>query len=88
MQFAFQGIRAGVVALILSSVIKLFKGAVKDIATLIIYGAVLILAFGGALVGKFLEAPLLEFLCSPVVLVVLAGVAGLLLNAGNGGRDK
>lgn len=84
---AFAGIRAGVVALILSSVIKLFKGAVKDAATGIIYGVVLLLAA----VGAFVPMPagvlgaVLDFICSPVVLVVLAGVAGLCVRAAKGG---
>ena len=87
---AFNGIRAGVVALILSSVIKLFKGAVKDIATGVIYGVVLVLA----VVGAFLPMPqgvlgaVLNFICSPVVLVVLAGVAGLCVRAAKGGLKK
>ena len=84
---AFSGIRAGVVALILSSVIKLFKGAVKDVATGVIYGVVLVLS----VVGAFVPMPagalgaVLDFLCSPVVLVVLAGVAGLCVRAAKGG---
>ncbi len=84
---AFNGIRAGVVALILSSVIKLFKGAVKDISTGIIYGVVLVLSA----VGAFVPMPdgalgaVMNFICSPVVLVVLAGVAGLCVRAAKGG---
>lgn len=87
---AFNGIRAGVVALILSSVIKLLKGAVKDAATGIIYGVVLVLSA----VGAFVPMPdgalgvLLDYLCSPVVLVVLAGVAGLCVRAAKGGLGK
>ena len=87
---AFNGIRAGVVALILSSVIKLFKGAVKDVATGVIYGVVLVLA----VVGAFLPMPggvlgaVLNFICSPVVLVVLAGVAGVCVRAAKGGLKK
>ncbi len=89
-QHAFGGIRAGVVALILSSVIKLFKGAVKDVATGIIYAVALVLA----VVGSFVPMPagavgvVLDFLCSPVVLVVLAGVAGLCVRAAKGGLKK
>ncbi len=84
---AFNGIRAGVVALILSSVIKLFKNAVKDAATGIIYGVVLALSA----IGAFVPMPsgvwgvILDYLCSPVVLVVLAGVAGLCVRAAKGG---
>lgn len=89
-QHAFNGVRAGVVALILSSVIKLFKGAVKDAATGVIYGVVLILSA----VGTFVTLPdngwgvFLDYLCSPVVLVVLAGAAGLCVRAAKGGLKK
>ncbi len=84
---AFNGIRAGVVALILSSVIKLFKSAVKDTATGIIYGVVLVLSAVGAFVSMPAGAlgAVLSFFCSPVVLVVLAGVAGLCVRAAKGG---
>ena len=43
---AFNGVRAGVVALIASSVIKLFKNAVIDWPTRIIYAVVLVMAWG------------------------------------------
>ena len=87
---AFGGIRAGVVALILSSVIKLLKGAVKDIATGVIYAVVLVLAVVGAFVPMPAGAAgeVLDFFCSPVVLVVLAGVAGLCVRAAKGGLKK
>lgn len=87
---AFNGIRTGVVALILVSVIKLFKGAVKDWPTRIIYIAVLLLAAA----GRFLPLPggalgsVLSFVLSPVVLVVLAGVAGLCIRVAKGGTAK
>lgn len=89
-QHAFNGIRAGVVALILSSVVKLFRGAVKDAATGVIYAVVLILSA----VGAFVPMPegalgiFLDYLCSPVVLVVLAGVAGMCVRAAKGGLKK
>ena len=85
---AFNGIRAGVVALILTSVIKLYKKAVIDWPTRIIYAVVLLLAAAGA----FLPMPagglgaVLDWLCSPVVLVVLSGVAGLCIRAAKGGK--
>lgn len=84
---AFAGVRAGVVALILSSVIKLFKNAVLDAATGIIYGVVLVLSAVGAFVPMPATAAgaVLEFFCSPVVLVVLSGVAGLCVRAAKGG---
>lgn len=84
---AFNGVRAGVVALILSSVIKLFKGAVIDWPTRILYAVVLLLAAAGA----FLPLPagalgtVLSYLLSPVTLVILAGAAGLCIRAAKGG---
>ena len=87
---AFNGVRAGVVALILTSVLKLLKNAVKDWATGIVYGVVLVLAA----VGAFVPMPagawgvVLDYLCSPVVLVVLAGAAGLCIRAARGGLKK
>ena len=87
---AFNGVRAGVVALILSSVIKLFKSAVKDWPTRIIYAAVLLLAAGGA----FLPSPVgvlgavLGWLTSPVLLVILSGLAGLCIRTVKEGRKK
>ena len=83
---AFNGVRAGVVALILSSVIKLVKGAVIDWPTRIMYAAVLILAAVGAFV-RLPDGPVgavLGVICSPVTLVILAGMAGLLTRAVKG----
>ena len=87
---AFDGIRAGVVALILTSVIKLFKGAVKDWPTRIIYIVVLLLAAGGAFLpmpGGVLGA-VLGYICSPVLLVILSGVVGALIRRGKEGKGK
>lgn len=87
---AFNGVRAGVVALILSSIVKLFRSAVKDWPTRIIYAVVLLLAAAGA----FLPAPagvlgaVLGWLTSPVLLVILSGVAGLCVKAAKGGRSR
>ncbi|MFG6351361.1 MAG: chromate transporter [Oscillospiraceae bacterium] len=84
---AFNGVRAGVVALILSSVIKLFKNAVMDWPTRFIYAVVLILAA----VGTFGALPegtagaVLGFVLSPVFLVIAAGAAGLCVRAAKGG---
>ncbi len=84
---AFNGVRAGVVALILSSVLKLYRTSVVDWPTRILYGVVLLLAAAGA----FLPLPagalgaVLGYLLSPVVLVVAAGVAGLCIRAVRGG---
>ncbi len=84
---AFNGVRAGVVALIASSVIKLFKNAVIDLPTRIIYAVVLVLAAAGAfctLPGGTLGS-VLELVLSPVFLVITAGVAGLCVRAAKGG---
>ena len=84
---AFNGIRAGVVALILSSVIKLFKNSIIDWPTRIIYALVLVMAA----TGTFCTMPdgtlgaVLGFILSPVFLVVAAGVAGLCVRAAKGG---
>ena len=84
---AFNGVRAGVVALILSSVIKLFKNAVIDWPTRVIYAVVLVLAAW----GTFFPMPqgtlgtVLGVVTSPVFLVVAAGVAGLCVRAAKGG---
>lgn len=90
---AFNGVRAGVVALILVSVIKLFKGAVKDWPTRIIYGVVLALAAA----GNFLTLPadlsptvisVWDLATSPVFLVIFSGVVGLAVRAAKGGLKK
>jgi chromate transporter len=84
---AFNGVRAGVVALILSSVVKLYKTSVVDWPTRVLYAVVLVLAC----VGAFCPLPggawgtVLSYLLSPVVLVVLSGAAGLWVRAAKGG---
>ena len=86
---AFNGVRAGVTALILASVIKLFKGAVTDWPTRIIYLAVL----GLAAAGSFAAAPhgferIWDIVTSPVFLVLAAGAAGLLVRTAKGGMKE
>jgi len=87
---AFNGVRAGVVALIASSVIKLLKNSVVDWPTRIIYAVVLALAA----VGTFCPMPegalgaVLGFVLSPVFLVIAAGAAGLCVRAVRGGLKK
>ena len=88
---AFAGVRACICALILSSVIKLGKSALKDLPAIVIYVFILVLA----VVGNFVTFPAatawgaaLNFLLSPVVLVVIAGVAGLCVRAAKGGLRK
>ena len=74
-------------ALILSSVLKLRKSTVVDGPTAGVFAVMLVLA----VLGSFVSFPagwagsVLSFLCSPVVLVVAAGVAGLCIRAARGG---
>ena len=84
---AFNGVRAGVVALIASSVIKLFKNAVIDWPTRIIYAVVLVLAGYGTFFSLPQGGPgtALGFVMSPVFLVIAAGAAGLCVRAAKGG---
>ena len=85
---AFNGVRAGVVALIFSSVLKLLNTSLVDWKTRIIYVAVLLAGAvgvwapmpGGAL-GQVLGA-----LCSPVFLVVVSGLVGLAIYGKKGGE--
>lgn len=84
---AFNGVRAGVVALILSSVIKLFKNAVIDWPTRIIYITVLLLAAAGTFLS-LPDSPVAEVVTSPVFLVICAGVVGLTVRLAKGGAKK
>lgn len=85
---AFNGVRACVCALILSSVLKLRRTTIVDSLTTGIFLVVLALA----LAGNFARFPdnalgaVLDFICSPIVLVVAAGVTGLWARAAKGGR--
>lgn len=72
-QNAFGGIRVCVCVLILNAVVKLFKKAVVDIPTLIIF---ILVAIG----SLFLNV-------SPVIFVVLAAFAGLILKALGGKKQ-
>lgn len=88
---AFNGVRAGVAALILSSVIKLFKASVIDWPTRIIYAVVLVMAAAGtffALPDEGVPGALLDVVLSPVFLVVASGAAGLCVRAAKGGLRK
>lgn len=62
---AFAGIRVCVCVLIFNSVLKLYKSAVIDKAALVIFAAVLVCSF--------------FFKVSPVILVVISAVLGILL---------
>lgn len=79
---AFNGVRACVTALILASVVKLFKGSVKDWPTRIIYIAVLALAAA----GNFMATPVglarvWDVVTSPIFLVIISGAAGLIIRS-------
>ena len=73
-QWTFGGIRAAVVALILSSVIKLSKKSIVDIATAIIFIAVTLLSIFTSL--------------SPAIYVIFAGVCGIVIKACKKDSDK
>ena len=88
---AFAGVRACVCALILSSVLKLRKNALVDKPTVIIFAIVLVLAVIGNFVAfdaGTLLGRVLNFLLSPVVLVVASGVAGLCIRGAKGALRK
>ena len=82
---AFAGIRACVCVLIFNSVLKLRKSTVIDLPTTIIFVVVLILA----LIANFGNLTgVLDWLISPAVLVILAGICGLGLRMRKGGKEK
>lgn len=64
---AFAGVRVGVCVLVFNAVVKLWKKAVIDIPTFVIFAAVLLLMV-------FLDI-------SPVLLVLAAGIAGVVVQA-------
>ena len=67
---AFAGIQACVCVLILNAVVKLMKGAVKNVPAILIYLAVL--------------AASVFFGLSPIILVVASGLAGVAVFAARG----
>lgn len=88
---AFNGVRACVCALILSSVLKLRKSTMVDVPTVLIFAVVVVLA----VVGNFVTFPagttltaVIGFVTSPIILVVAAGVTGLCVRAAKGGLKK
>ena len=72
-QYAFCGIRAAVVALILSAILKLSKKSIVDIFTFIMFILIALLSFFTDL--------------SPIIFVIAAGVCGLIINL-SGIRNK
>jgi chromate transporter len=73
-QHAFTGIRIAVGALILDSVIKLAKGAIKDAKGIVIY--IVVFALSAIPAGL---VPLPSFMRSPVFLVPVSGLIGFLI---------
>lgn len=73
-QHAFAGIRVCVCVLIFNAVLKLWKGAVRDVWTGVIFAAVLVLT----LLTKV----------NPAVYVLRAAAAGILIRAWRGGKAK
>lgn len=73
-QYAFAGIRAAVVALILNTIIKLGKKSLTDIVTIIIFICVTALSLATNV--------------SPAVFVIVAGVCGIILGGGKKGKEK
>ena len=86
---AFAGVRAAVVALIASSVLKLAKTTVKNRWGGVLFAVVLLLSvFSGELKALF---PAVSFLFTPVACVILAGVVGLaatLARSRKGGTEQ
>ena len=88
-QHALAGINAAVVALIAVSVLKLGKSTLKNAPSVCIFLAVLLLSELGGLLGLPADTPVgkaLALLSSPVTLVILAGVTGVLLAQLSGNR--
>ena len=73
-QYAFSGIRVGVCVLIFTSVLKLFKKAIIDKFTLILFSAVLVLSVFTNI--------------SPVLFVVIAAFLGIIVSLLKGGLKK
>ncbi len=85
-QHAFNGVRACVVALIASSVLKLGKTTVKNVFSVCVFVAVLLLSVFSDILEEAL--PAVGFLFSPVVFVIAAGVVGLGWSLWKGGRKQ
>ena len=86
-QYAFEGIRVGVCVLIFNAVQKLWKKSVIDRPTTVIFLLVFLVSAGLA-VGQSFYPEL--FSVSPIVYVVIAGTAGVVLHGGKGkkGAEK
>ena len=94
-QHALVGINAAVVALIVSSVVKLGKTNLKDFVSVGIFVGVLLLAQGSGLISIDSGTPLgmvFSFILSPAGLIILSGVVGYtarrLYSLAKGGEGK
>lgn len=83
-QYAFEGIRVCVCVLIFNAVQKLWKKSVVDQPTAVVFLLVFLISAGLA-VGQSFYPEL--FSVSPIVYVVIAGVAGVILHGGNGKKE-
>ncbi len=83
-QYAFEGIRVCVCVLIFNAVQKLWKKSVIDQPTTVIFLLVFLVSAGLA-VGQSFYPNL--FSVSPIIYVVIAGVAGVILHGGNGKKE-
>lgn len=83
-QYAFEGIRVCVCVLILNAVQKLWKKSVVDQPTTVIFLLVFLVSAGLAVAQSFYPD---LFSISPIVYVVIAGVAGVVLHGGNGKKE-
>ncbi len=83
-RYAFEGIRVCVCVLIFNAVQKLWKKSVIDQPTTAIFLLVFLVSAGLA-VGQSFYPDL--FSVSPIVYVVIAGVAGVVLHGGNGKKE-
>lgn len=83
-QYAFEGIRVCVCVLIFNAVQKLWKKSVIDQPTTAIFLLVFLVSAGLA-VGQSFYPDL--FSVSPIVYVVIAGAAGVVLHGGHGRKE-
>ncbi len=78
----FMGIKACVVVLVAGAAYKLWKEAVVDLTT----GRIFYVVFALMTLGKLYENPVLDWVTSPILLVLTSGVVGLL--CGGKGAEK
>ncbi|MBS6397292.1 MAG: chromate transporter [Clostridiales bacterium] len=83
-QYAFEGIRVCVCVLIFNAVQKLWKKSVIDQPTTAIFLLVFLVSAGLAVAQSFYPE---LFSISPMVYVIVAGVAGVVLHGGTGKKE-